>query len=335
MGFRNFYRTILILACLVITGCSTTQIAIKRMAPPKFPIKGGKRLAVVDFQSPPSAPSAGSRVASSFASKLAPTRYYNMMERSRMDDIIAEHRFSQTEYVNPEHALELGRILNVDYILTGEVNAYTAEDEDIYEQEERSRIMGYYRDRHGHKRPRVKTYFVDVPVKVRRATVSASFRLINVETSEIVVGESKTATFQRRGKGTSGIASLPTRDYILTKLTDEVTGYFARLIAPYPAVDERTLVNGKTPQCKNGVKLAESGLWEKAESAWKEAVRLRPDDPAPYNNLGVAAEVRRDYEKACEFYTRALELKPDKSLFMSHLNSAKYLLKIYNRDPKE
>ena len=324
----------LVLIALVffaIIGCSTSTISIDRLAPPKYAIEGGKHLAVVNFTSPDSAPSAGGKIASVFVSKLAPTKYYELMERSRMDAIMAEFRFSQTEYASPEKAKELGKILNVDYIITGEVTAFSVEDEDTFKREQRIRPAGFYFDSYGRKQVHFQTYFVDIPVKIRRATVSASFRMIHIETSRIILGESKTVTSHKRATGSQEIASLPARDQMLTNLVDDITEYFTTMIAPYPVHDVRSIEKGKTPECKAGYRLARNGLWEEAAAEWEKALSARSDDPAPYNNLGVAAEMRGDYDKACEYYTKALHMNYDSKLYMNHLNNAKRLQELYHR----
>lgn len=323
------------LGVIIFSGCARTNILIRRIEPPKYPIKGGKVLAVINFKAPASDPSAGEKVAGAFVSKLAPSRYYELMERSRMDSIMAERRLAQTDMVDPGKAIELGKILNAQYIISGEVNAYDVQDERMTEQEERTRIAGYYVDRRGLRTARYETYFVDVPVMVRSATVSASFRMVNVETSEIIVAESRTASYKKRAKGSGEIGSLPPRDEILNRLTDEVTGYFAALIAPHPVEEEKVLEKGKTAECKRGVKLAQSGLWDEAVSSWERGLDLRPDDPAPYNNLGVAAEVQGDYDKAIDYYTKALKVKPNDRLYMDNLHDAQRLKRIYSREYKE
>jgi len=322
---------LIILAFMGIIGCSTSTISINRLAPPKYAIEGGKHLAVVNFTSPQSAPSAGEKIASAFVSNLAPTKYYELMERSRMDTLMAEFRFSQTEYADPEKAKELGKMLNVDYIITGEVNAFSVEDENIFEREERIRPAGFYYDSHGYKRVHFQTYFVDIPVKIRRATVSASCRMIHIETSRIIMAESKTMNSQKKAYGSGEIASLPSRDQMLARLVDDMTAYFTTLIAPYPVHDVRTLEKGKTRECKTGYQLARNGLWDEAAAEWEKALASRPDDPSPFNNLGVAAEVRGDYDKACDYYTKALHMDYDSKLYMNHLTNARRLQELYHR----
>lgn len=320
------------MALFLISGCATTDISIERLQPPRYPIEGGKMLAVVNFDSPEYIPEAGANFTSSFVSKLAPTNYYNLMERARLANILEERRFSETDYVDPDRAAEIGNILNVDYIITGEVTEYDVEDEEFYEQEERSRVVGYYYNRHGKKMPRIETYFVDVPVKVRRAVVSASFRMVNVHTGEIIVGESKTERRRARGRGSSGIASLPSRGALLSNLTDEITKYFTILIAPHPVTDWRKLEYGKTDQSEYGVKLAKSGLWKEAMEQWRMAMDVKPDDPAPIHNLGVAAEEEGDYAKAVEYYNQALQMEPGNQMYMNHLQNARRLKEVYERN---
>ncbi len=145
------------------------------------------------------------------------------------------------------------------------------------------------------------------------------------------MAESKTLNSHKRAYGSGEIASLPSKDQMLSRLVDDLTAYFTTLIAPYPVRDERTLEKGKTPECKTGYNLARTGLWDEAALEWEKAITARPDDPAPYNNLGVEAEVRGDYDKACDYYSKALHMNYDSKLYMNHLNNAKKLQELYHR----
>ncbi len=329
---RDWFVIFPILCLSVLTGCSTVGISINRVEPPKYPISGGKTLAVLNFKSPDNFPDAGERIASAFISNLIPSGYYRIMERARMESILAEQRFSQSAYVDPDQASKVGKLLDVDYIITGEVTAYTVEDQENFEKEMRTRIAGYYIDNYGRQQANVETYWVDIPVMVRSAAVAASFRLINVETGEVIVGQSRGAEATEKSGGTRGASALPSREAMVGRLTNEVTAFFTNLIAPHPVADHRTLQKGKTPACKQGVKLAQSGLWDRAEELWQTARSQRPDDPAPLNNLGVAFEIRGDYENAAKLYSQALQIKPAEQIYMNHLRQVRDLLNLYNRE---
>ncbi|HOE64788.1 MAG TPA: DUF6340 family protein [Candidatus Sumerlaeota bacterium] len=328
---KTFELVLRLMMLIILTGCGSTRIIISRIEPPKYPIKGGKILAVVDFKSPPEAPDAGERIASSFVSKLAPTKYYQLMERSRMDAIFMEHKFSQTDYVDESKAIEMGKMLNAHYLITGEVTGCSVEDQKMTEQKAETRITGYYHDYQGRLIPRFETFYVDVPVLVRSGTVAAAFRMINVETSEVIVGDRYQASFQKKAFGSGEIAALPSADDLLNRLMDEVTTNLAKIIAPHKVTDSRRLEKGKTPPCKNGVNLARNGLWDEAASSWERAIALRPDDPAPYNNLGVFSEVQGDYDRAIDYYEKALRIKPDNEIYMCSINEARRLKRLFSR----
>ena len=50
------------------------------------------------------------------------------------------------------------------------------------------------------------------------------------------------------------------------------------------------------------------------------AAEKKPTDPAVYNNLGVAYEIKGDYETAEKNYQKALSLKPSEALYMQQHN---------------
>src|SRR5262249_3350644 len=47
----------------------------------------------------------------------------------------------------------------------------------------------------------------------------------------------------------------------------------------------------------------------------EEAIRIRPDDPAPYVNVAQVYAARKDYEPAVAVLTRAIELRSDAGLY--------------------
>jgi curli biogenesis system outer membrane secretion channel CsgG len=318
-----------------LTGCASTRVAITRLQPPEYDIQGGQKLAVLDFAPAQGAPDSGRAVPSALVGKLAPTGFYQLMERSQIAQVIKEQEFSKSYYVDPNSAKEVGKLLGVGYIIVGEVTAYSAEDEKGIEKVQRVVESGeYVRDSHGHLRAAVRTVFVDEPMQIRRGAVSANFRMVNVETGQIIASSTESAQFQKKGVGATEIARLPAMSDVLSNLTNEVAEKFAHRIAPHPVQDVKTLQYGKTPQVKHGVKLARSGLWDDAVAAWQEAQSATPDDPAIYNNLGVASERKGRFDEAEEHYRKALHLKPDNQLYMNNIRHVQYLKKLYKKSSR-
>jgi hypothetical protein len=60
-----------------------------------------------------------------------------------------------------------------------------------------------------------------------------------------------------------------------------------------------------------GVDMARRGLWSEALFRFHQAERLEPNNPRVYNNLAVAYEATGDFEKALEYYQRALRTSPE------------------------
>ncbi|MFW6129104.1 MAG: tetratricopeptide repeat protein [Candidatus Aminicenantaceae bacterium] len=85
-------------------------------------------------------------------------------------------------------------------------------------------------------------------------------------------------------------------------------------------------------QLQFGVKAAQKNLWDEALFRWKKIIESNPDSAAAHNNLAVAYEVKRQWEKAkCE-YEIALKLDPDNELIKSNFES---LIKLIETDKNE
>lgn len=60
-----------------------------------------------------------------------------------------------------------------------------------------------------------------------------------------------------------------------------------------------------------GVDMARRGLWSEALFRFHQAETLEPQNARVLNNLGVAYEATGDYQKALDYYQRALKLEPN------------------------
>lgn len=60
-----------------------------------------------------------------------------------------------------------------------------------------------------------------------------------------------------------------------------------------------------------GVDMAKRSLWSEALFRFHQAEQLDPNNPRALNNLAVAYEAVGDYQKALEYYQKALKQSPD------------------------
>jgi len=73
---------------------------------------------------------------------------------------------------------------------------------------------------------------------------------------------------------------------------------------------------------QRGYQAQEAGKHEQAVQAYREAIRLRPDDALAWYNLGLAYEWLRRYQEAVQAYREAIRLKPDDASAWNSLGNA-------------
>jgi hypothetical protein len=69
--------------------------------------------------------------------------------------------------------------------------------------------------------------------------------------------------------------------------------------------------NQASSQLAFGVDMAKRGLWKEALFRFQQAEQLEPENPRIQSNLGVAAEAAGQFDKALEYYQKALRLAPN------------------------
>ncbi|MBN1553063.1 hypothetical protein JW979_16425 [bacterium] len=64
---------------------------------------------------------------SDFITQLVQTRKFDVVERDRMNEIIKEQDFSDTEYVSTANAIKMGQLLGADYFIFGQIELIEAQ----------------------------------------------------------------------------------------------------------------------------------------------------------------------------------------------------------------
>ena len=84
-----------------------------------------KRLAVLPFTDAPDVDKSGTIVQGVAIQKFSQFGF-DVVERSRLDDIINEQNFSKTSYADKSSSVELGKLLGVQAIVLGEVSLFSS-----------------------------------------------------------------------------------------------------------------------------------------------------------------------------------------------------------------
>jgi len=176
------------LMCLFLTvafaiGCVSSQSFIK----PGVNFNNYKRIAVVSFDSVTGSAATENEIADLFGMELL-RRGFNLIERTQVDKLLNEQGFQASDYTAPENAAELGKILNVQAIITGNISAY----ERIVEHK-KSFVEGYT-DEDGKYHP---GYYKEYDETKFNVAITAKI----IDTSD--------ASILWTGVGSSGLLSIP------------------------------------------------------------------------------------------------------------------------------
>jgi len=317
------YPIILLVFLFLFNSCSKT-VYVNVTKPATYDVSDVKRLAILDFNGPADV---GASIASQFTNRLWKAQYFKIMERRELQKILDEHALQMSGIINDSTAVEFGRILGVDALIVGDILSYEVQDKRGKEKVKEKVWKGdYEKDEKGNfiyektligktKKKKYEEVFVDKEYIQRSGNVSISFRLVSVETGEIRAGDTKSRNYAQKFSPDKG--QLPSRDAILTQLSEGVIEQFIPLITPY------TIRVSKTFEEDNdavdlGIEYAQKNLWDRAMSIWEDELGRDPRNTAALYNLGLAHEVMGDFDQAESYYNRALDIEPN-DLYMEAL----------------
>jgi len=311
---------------LLINGCgSSGRIGVSVQKPAAIHLTGVKEIAVVDFKGPQGS---GSQIATLLQSRLMESQYFKIVEREKLNRIMDEHNLTMSGIVDESTAAEIGKLVGVDALIFGEVTTYRVERDEQGVEKVRKKVgTGRYetvdqKNIFTGKTKKVKkeimrTVLVDEHYRIRRGTAAINFRVVGVETGELLAVHSDSKSFTSGKVKEGSHKTLKPQGEILNELSQIICQHFVRLIAPYHTLEYRKLESGKG-SIKTGRNYALAGLWEEALETWKISVIEMPSEPAAYYNLGVAYEVQGMLDDAEKAYKTAVLLK-QKRLYMDAL----------------
>ena len=109
------------------SGCFMGRIRLTTTAEPVLGAGVPRAAAVLPFSVSGTEEDAGKAASHFMESRLSGSPYLKLVERARVNDIITELKFQQSELVDREKAAEIGRMLGAEYIITGNVDRVGAD----------------------------------------------------------------------------------------------------------------------------------------------------------------------------------------------------------------
>ncbi|MEW4489635.1 CsgG/HfaB family protein [Thalassoglobus sp. JC818] len=278
---------ILFLILAISTGCSHTAV-VHCWEPAEIEVKGMHRIVVTDFVG-----DKGQGIAGSLSALLHDNEFYTIVDSSELQSTIVSVGYQDRPSM--DDLISSARSAGVDGIIFGEVIEYDCNDQVLRTSELNVLTQDALDDN------LFDSTEFDARTNeslLREGSVTLAFRLVEVETGEVLAAKSVNRNFS--GRLDSGSAQLPSRGELLHELTESCLQEFVNMMAPHERPCEMSLatcdfwVKGYR-DVRSGVKWALADDWKKAEASWQQAVKENPQNDAALFNLSIAATRRQDY----------------------------------------
>ena len=278
---------------------------------------GCSKLAVLPFKGDGSG-----KIAAMLQGALAEWRYYDLVERRDLKKVIDELALHHKPLFDSETAARVGKMAGASHALLGDVISCSAR----LSRETRYRTVKVKVGTSMVKVTKSDGSSVQVPVPryvdrrepythyTMNVNVSVTFRVVDVETAEIVYSKNVSRSFNR---GSSNRSALPTQSGILSELGRQVCGEFRLKICPYvKRVTQRFLksdskVDESEDDVDRALKLIRAGDLEGAEEPLRRGLERDPSHAAACFNLAMLFGLQGRVEQAREYALKAVRLEPD------------------------
>jgi curli biogenesis system outer membrane secretion channel CsgG len=299
-------------------------IVVEVMKPAEFSLPGVHRLAVARFGGP-----SAEAISNAIQAKLFEGKAFDLIERARIDEIMKEQGISLGGAIDPSTASQIGKIAGVDALIIGQVDDYGVNDETSMTPLKKRRLLGRNEQGQNVWQP----YDIQAPTTIRTGRVSVTFKLVKVETGEIVAIKNSSAQFQQKHIQNPNSdefnynilfetnpydkckADLPPTSTVEIALMGNVSHQLVNSISPHK--EQVALIWEDDIGKKEGepiMKMLQAGLTTEALEMMETVGPAILADPkaksyrivAAHYDYGLVQEINGNYEKALESYKKAL-----------------------------
>jgi hypothetical protein len=223
LKFKGLVLSTVLLSWL--TGCSTVTILVPRMVPARKANLGRYRtVAVNEFLGHESgAQRAATELSDSVRQGLASYRGIQVLDRSRLNQVLGELQLSASELADPEQRQKLGRLLTAAVLVGGKITTYDYRENVQREEQTCSRTEGKSR--------------VEYPCthysREGRGLIRANIEVLDVTTGTTVVSDHLEA---ERAHATSAIDHTPApidSEGLLRAAQQQIADEFIRDVIPH------------------------------------------------------------------------------------------------------
>lgn len=233
------------------------------------------------------------------------TNIYQIIERSKLQAVLNEQNFQNGSRVDDNTAVQLGKILGVDAIITGSLS-FEVKDE---------RRNSEYTNKKTNKKT-ITNYLV------RSVIAEARMKVINVQTAEVlgtiapkhIISDEKSST-----TGSVPTSAVQSVNQMADEAFRELANQLADYIAPsyqYFAFDIKKIkVKEYKDRANDALDYLKKGEIDKSYKVYKAIYDEDSYNPEVSYNIGVLYEITGDFENAFKMYNNAYMLDEDDKTF--------------------
>lgn len=307
---RGIRGWLMLVCCLVLqsaawAGLFSTEVKGFYLTPPRNTMDEVTRIAVMNFAGE-LGPSVTDQVINGFVqeyntikgrsfAELAKPRIYEVIERTRMEELVREQSLSLTGMMDVATAVRLGGIMGVDAVMIGDVSVATQDShedrEETYteDKQEKTRLVRYYK---------------------RELSGKINARLVRTSNGQVIHTFAQSAT---RKDVTKNRTELKSVEQLSATALQEAGLELYTSFYPAPHSYEVELVGGKEFRAFND--LLEKVEYDKARALALIQAEKNAYSPEWAYNLGITCLLFGRPDLATAPLEKALQLKPDKREF--------------------
>ncbi|MDX8338473.1 DUF6340 family protein [Draconibacterium sp. IB214405] len=233
------------------------------------------------------------------------TNIYQVIERSKLDAILREQNFQAGSRVDDNTAVQIGKILGVDAIITGSLS---------FELKDERRVSEYTNKKTDKKE---STHYL-----TRSVISEARMKVIDVKTAEVLgtlapKHEIKDEKYSSKGSvPLSAVQSVnQLADEAFRELANQLTNYIAPHYEYYAFDLKKTKVKEYKDRAKEALDFLKIGEIDRAYKVYKAIYDEDPYNPEVSYNLGILYEITGDFEMANQLYNNSYMMDEDDKTF--------------------
>jgi hypothetical protein len=223
----------------------------------------------------------------------------DVVDRQHLDQILAEHNFSQSAYADAASAAKLGKILGPSALII--VKTYSCQPDQQHLVDSATALNG----------ATVNTY-----ISRTRVSLEGSISFVDLTTGKVLGTHDVRAAPEQQNVSQQGFPEFPPLDVVKDMALNQAGMQVHSMFFPYEEVADVTFYDDKDCGLKEAYQLLrrgdKDGSLRLSETSLEECKSDRKKGktlPRAYYDVGLGYCMRGEYAKAKDFFSQAMQMK--------------------------